>query len=95
MSSKTTKDSGTELRVEIRGMDDGLTRSTIQIPTGQRMMLASVASAAYTDSADVQAAFIELTRAIVRQLIAEALPGVTVDRFEAVAPGAPLDARKH
>jgi hypothetical protein len=95
MSIETTKDGMTALRVEVRTGEDGATRAAIQIPGGQWMVLATVPAPAYMGSTDVQAAFTALVQAIVRQLVADALPEATVESVKVVAPGAPFDGPVH
>lgn len=95
MSIETTNDGKTALRIEVRTGEDGYTRAALQIPGGQWLQLAAVAAPAYMGSTEVQAAFTSLVQAVVTQILAEALPGVSVERVQVVAPGAAFDGPKH
>jgi hypothetical protein len=84
-----------ELRVEVRTSDDGITYAGLQIPSGQWLVLLTVAAQAYTASAEVQAAVIALAQAVVRQLLAEAAPGAHIGSTRVVQLGSPTHGRKH
>jgi hypothetical protein len=95
MSIETTKDGKLALRVQVRTGDDGVTVAAIELPGSGWGVLCNVPAPAYERSTDVQAAFLALAQAVVRQMVADALPGVAIEGMHVVAPGAPLDGPKH
>ncbi|MEY2873657.1 MAG: hypothetical protein RLZZ373_1028 [Pseudomonadota bacterium] len=95
MSIEITDGGKLALRVEVRTCEDGWTQAAVKMPGAGWCMLCIVHGPEYERSTDVQAAFLALTRAVVRQMVADALPGVSVASVHVVAPGAPLDGPKH
>ena len=90
-----TPDGQTALRVEVRSLRDGRTAAMLHIADDRCFVAASVPTPAYDESEAVQAAFLELVKVVVHQMIREAIPEVAVLDVKVVAPGAPLDATTH
>jgi hypothetical protein len=63
----------TDLRVEVRNSDDGLTQAALQLPEAKWMMLCTVPTMAYEGSQEVRDAFVVLAKAVVSQAVREAL----------------------
>jgi hypothetical protein len=96
MSLETTPDGRPAIRIEVRTGNDGWTRAAIQLGSGgEWMVLLQVPAQAYTQSTEVQSCVIALARAVVAAAIAEAMPGMTIERTDVVAPGAPIGGPKH
>ena len=90
---ETLADGRQALRIEVRTNDEGVTSAALQIPDGQWLVLCTAPAPAYVASPEVQRALVELARAVVIQMLAEASVGV--EETAVVPPGAPLDVAKH
>lgn len=93
MPTETKADGRQELRLEVRGHVEGITTAMLHFPEGEPLVLCTVLSAPYENCTDVQAAFIQLARAVVAHGIQAT--GAEVIATAVVPPGAPLDVAKH
>lgn len=97
MSVEVMKDGRMALRVEVRTGKDGWTRAAVQIgpePDSGWLVLASAHSDAYNASEEVRAAFFQLAKAVIAQIVTEAT-GAGIEGAHCVPPGSPLDLPKH
>lgn len=82
-------------RIDIKISDgvDGYTRSIAKFGD-MAMELVRIPRPPHDDSEAVRAAMIELSAAIVRQMLIEAMPAANI-KTETIVDGVPLDASKH
>lgn len=62
-----------DLRVEVRHAAEGVTQAALQLPDTSWVCLLSVSTAAYEGSQEVRTAVEALARAVVHQLVREAV----------------------
>ena len=93
MPTETKADGRQELRLEVRGHEEGITTAILHFPEGDPLVLCTVLSPPYENCTEVQAAFIQLARAVVAHGI-EATGGELLSTTVLPA-GAPLDVAKH